>query len=232
MGLKLHEDWGTTPAAIDCCLEVAERLDVQVAIHTDTLNESGLRGAHPGRLQGPHHPRLPHRRRGRRPRPGHHQGLRRAPRAAFLHQPHPALHGEHHRRASGHAHGLPPPGRLHPRGRGLRRIAHPPRDHRRRGHPARPGRHEHDLLGLSGHGPGGRGHHPHLADRPQDEDPARPPAGATRAATTAGPSATWPSTPSTRPSPTASPTRWARSSRASSRTSCSGSRPSSGSSPK
>ncbi len=41
-GLKLHEDWGTTPAAIDCCLEVADRLDVQVAIHTDTLNESGF----------------------------------------------------------------------------------------------------------------------------------------------------------------------------------------------
>jgi len=42
MGLKLHEDWGTTPAAIDCCLGVAERMDVQVAIHTDTLNESGF----------------------------------------------------------------------------------------------------------------------------------------------------------------------------------------------
>lgn len=41
-GLKLHEDWGSTPAAIDCCLEVAERYDVQVAIHTDTLNESGF----------------------------------------------------------------------------------------------------------------------------------------------------------------------------------------------
>lgn len=41
-GLKLHEDWGTTPAAIDCCLGVAERFDVQVAIHTDTLNESGF----------------------------------------------------------------------------------------------------------------------------------------------------------------------------------------------
>ncbi len=36
MGLKLHEDWGTTPAAIDCCLNVAEEQDVQVAIHTDT----------------------------------------------------------------------------------------------------------------------------------------------------------------------------------------------------
>jgi len=42
MGLKLHEDWGTTPAAIDNCLSVAEETDVQVAIHTDTLNESGF----------------------------------------------------------------------------------------------------------------------------------------------------------------------------------------------
>ncbi len=42
IGLKLHEDWGTTPAAIDCCLSVAEAMDIQVAIHTDTLNESGF----------------------------------------------------------------------------------------------------------------------------------------------------------------------------------------------
>ena len=42
MGLKLHEDWGTTPAAIDNCLSVAARSDIQVAIHTDTLNESGF----------------------------------------------------------------------------------------------------------------------------------------------------------------------------------------------
>jgi len=41
IGLKLHEDWGSTPAAIDCCLGEADRFDVQVAIHTDTLNESG-----------------------------------------------------------------------------------------------------------------------------------------------------------------------------------------------
>ncbi|MCA0206726.1 MAG: urease subunit alpha [Proteobacteria bacterium] len=40
--MKLHEDWGTTPAAIDCCLTVADRMDVQVMIHTDTLNESGF----------------------------------------------------------------------------------------------------------------------------------------------------------------------------------------------
>jgi urease subunit alpha len=42
MGMKLHEDWGTTPAAIDNCLNVAEKYDIQVAIHTDTLNESGF----------------------------------------------------------------------------------------------------------------------------------------------------------------------------------------------
>jgi urease subunit alpha len=42
IGLKLHEDWGTTPAAIDNCLRVADEFDVQVAIHTDTLNESGF----------------------------------------------------------------------------------------------------------------------------------------------------------------------------------------------
>ena len=42
IGLKLHEDWGTTPAAIDNCLDVAEATDTQVAIHTDTLNESGF----------------------------------------------------------------------------------------------------------------------------------------------------------------------------------------------
>ena len=41
-GLKLHEDWGTTPASIDCCLTVADRYDVQVGLHTDTLNESGF----------------------------------------------------------------------------------------------------------------------------------------------------------------------------------------------
>src|SRR6267378_5107544 len=41
-GLKLHEDWGTTPAAIDACLQVADQYDVQVAIHTDTINEAGF----------------------------------------------------------------------------------------------------------------------------------------------------------------------------------------------
>jgi urease len=42
VGLKLHEDWGSTPEAIRTCLDIAERFDVQVAIHTDTLNEAGF----------------------------------------------------------------------------------------------------------------------------------------------------------------------------------------------
>ncbi len=52
IGLKLHEDWGTTPAAIDCCLSVADEMDVQVAIHTDTLNESGFVEATIGAFKG------------------------------------------------------------------------------------------------------------------------------------------------------------------------------------
>src|SRR5260221_49535 len=52
MGLKLHEDWGTTPAAIDNCLAVAEKMDVQVAIHTDTLNESGFVETSVGAMKG------------------------------------------------------------------------------------------------------------------------------------------------------------------------------------
>ena len=84
IGLKLHEDWGTTPAAIDNCLAVADEMDVQVAIHTDTLNESGFVEDDDRGVQGPHDPHLSHRRRGRRPCAGHHQGLRRAERAAVV----------------------------------------------------------------------------------------------------------------------------------------------------
>jgi urease subunit alpha len=52
IGLKLHEDWGTTPAAIDTCLGVADELDVQVAIHTDTLNEAGFVESTLGAIRG------------------------------------------------------------------------------------------------------------------------------------------------------------------------------------
>jgi urease subunit alpha len=52
IGLKLHEDWGTTPAAIDCCLTVADEHDIQVTIHTDTLNESGFVETTIGAMKG------------------------------------------------------------------------------------------------------------------------------------------------------------------------------------
>ena len=52
IGLKLHEDWGTTPQAIDTCLSVADEMDVQVAIHTDTLNESGFVEASNAAMRG------------------------------------------------------------------------------------------------------------------------------------------------------------------------------------
>ena len=152
MGFKLHEDWGTTPAAIDNCLSVAERLDVQVAIHSDTLNESGFVedtfAAFKGRSIHAYHTEGA----GGGHAPGHHQSLWRAERAAFVHEPDAPVHGEHHRRASGHADGLPPPGPGHFRGRRVRRIAHPSRDDRRRRHLARPRRVQHDLLGFAGHG--------------------------------------------------------------------------------
>ena len=162
--LKLHEDWGTTPAAIDCALSVADDYDVQVMIHTDTLERIGLRRGHHRRLQGPHHPRLPHRGRRRGARARHHQGGGPEERAAVLDQPDASLHGEHAGRASRHAHGVPPPRRQHPRGHRLRRKPHPARDDRRRGHPARPRRALDDLLRQPGHGPRRRGDHPQLAD--------------------------------------------------------------------
>jgi hypothetical protein len=137
MGLKLHEDWGTTPAAIDNCLTspTARRAGRDPHRHAERVR---LRRGHARRVQGPRDPHLPHRRRRRRPRAGHHQGLRRGERAAVVDQPDAALHGQHDRRAPRHADGVPPPRPGHRRGRRVRRVAHPPRDHRRRGHPARP----------------------------------------------------------------------------------------------
>ncbi len=138
LGLKLHEDWGTTPAAIDCALRVADEHDVQVAIHTDTLNEAGfvedtiraitgrtIHTYHTEGAGGGHAPDIM-------------QHLRRAELPALLHQPDAAVHRQHARRAPRHAHGLPPPEPEDPRGRRLRRVAHPGRDDRGRGRAPRP----------------------------------------------------------------------------------------------
>ena len=149
-------------------------------IHTDTLNESGFVEDTIARHQGPHHPCLPHRRRRRRPCARHHQGLRPAERHPVVDQPDPALHGQHHRRASRHADGLPSSVAVDPRGHRLRRKPHPQGDDRRRGHPARPRRLLDHLVGQPGDGPRRRGADPHLADRRQDEAAARPAAGGDR----------------------------------------------------
>ena len=131
-GFKLHEDWGTTPAAIDACLRAADEYGVQVAIHTDTLNEAGYVAGHAGRDRRPDHPHLPHRGRGRRPRAGHHHRGRPAERAALLDQPDPPAHRQHRRRAPRHADGLPPPEPGRARGPRVRRK---PRSGRRRSPP-------------------------------------------------------------------------------------------------
>ena len=111
VGLKLHEDWGTTPSAIDCCL-VGGRGGRRAGgdPHRHAQRERLRRGHHRG-LQGPHHPHLPHRGRRRRPRARHPEGGRRGQRAAELDQPDPALHRQHARRAPRHADGVPPPRR-------------------------------------------------------------------------------------------------------------------------
>ena len=171
--LKLHEDWGTTPAAINNCLSVADDHDVQVMIHSDTLNEFGFRRGHRQGLQGPHHSRLPHRRRRRRPCARHHQDCRPEERAAVFDQSDPAVHPQHHRRASGHADGVPPSRSLDCRGSGVRGKPHPQGNHRGRRHPARSRRALDDVVGFAGHGPARRSHHPYLADRRQDEEAAR-----------------------------------------------------------
>ena len=123
--LKLHEDWGTTPGAIDCCLGVADELRrAGDDPHRHAERKRLCREHHQG-AEGAHHPRLPHRGRRRRPRARHHQGLRPPERHPVLDQPDPAVHGQHGGRASRHADGLPPPRQQYPRRRRLRRKPHP-----------------------------------------------------------------------------------------------------------
>ena len=182
--LKLHEDWGTTPAAIDCCLSVADDYDVQVMIHTDTLNESGfvedtikafkgrtIHAFHTEGAGGGHAPDIIKV-----------AGLKNVlPSSTNPTRPYTK---QHHRRASRHADGVPPPRSVDRRRPRLRRKPHPQGDDRGRGHSARPRRALDDVVGLPGHGPARRSHHPHLADRRQDEEAARPRCSRRRATTT------------------------------------------------
>ena len=170
-GFKLHEDWGTTPAAIDACLRGGRGAGVQVAIHTDTLNEAGYvedtlaaiggRPIHAYHTEGA----------GGGHAPGHHHGCRRAQRAAQS-RPIPTRpsHGQHPRRAPRHADGLPPP-----------RTPSIPEDLAFAESRIRPSTIAaedvlHDLGAISmigsrlpGHGPDRRGGDADLADRARDE---------------------------------------------------------------
>ena len=175
IGLKLHEDWGTTPAAIDCCLAVADELDVQVAIHTDTLNEAGFVEDSIRAFKGRTIHTYPHAKApaaATRPTSSASAASRTCCRPRT--NPTTAVHGEHDRRAPRHAHGVPSPRR-----RTSPRTWPSPRS-RIRAETIAAEDVLHDLgaismmsLGLAGDGPHRRGDHAHVADRPQDEGAAR-----------------------------------------------------------
>ena len=226
-GFKLHEDWGTTPAAIDACLTVADAAGVQVDIHTDTLNEVGFVEDTLGAIEG----RSIHAYHTEGAGGGHAPDIITvavaAQRAAQFDQPDPAAHRQHARRAPRHADGLPSPQPERARGSGVRREPDPAVDDRRRGPAARHRRDLDDRQRRAGDGPHRRGGDAHLADRPRDEGAAAARCRATAPPTTTGPAATSRSTRSARRSRTASTTRSVRSRSASSPTWCCGSRRSS-----
>ena len=126
-GLKLHEDWGSTPAAIDACLRVADATGVQVAIHTDTLNEAGYVQSTLAAIAG----RTIHAYHTEGAGGGHAPDIIEvavaAARAALLDQPDAPAHGQHGRRAPRHADGLPPPEPADPGGPRVRREPDPRR---------------------------------------------------------------------------------------------------------
>ena len=215
-------------AAIDCCLGVAEGEDVQVTIHTDTLNESGYVDDSIAAFKG----RTIHTYHSEGAGGGHAPDIIRVcgepnviPSSTNPTRPFTVNTLDEHLDMLMVCHHLD---KTHPRGRRVRREPHPRRDDRRRGHPARPRRDQHHLERQPGHGPRRRGHRADLADRRQDakRSAARSPASEATTTTRAS-SATSRSTRSTRPSRTAWRTRSGASRSASGPISCSGARRSS-----
>ena len=226
IGLKLHEDWGTTPAAIDNCLAVADEMDVQVAIHTDTLNESGFVEASVAAFKG----RTIHTYHTEGAGGGHAPDIIKvcgaAERAAVVDQPDAALHGQHHRRAPRHADGVPPPRSR----RSPRTWRSPSRASARETIAAEDILHDLGAFSMMSSDSQAMGRVGEVIIRTwQTAHKMKVQRGAGQEArtTTRGSSATSPSTRSTRRSRTASRTRSARSRKASSPTSCCGSRRSS-----
>ena len=230
--LKLHEDWGTTPAAIDCCLSVADDYDIQVMIHTDTLNESGfvedtikafkgrtIHAFHTEGAGGGHAPDIIKV-----------AGLKNVlPSSTNPTRPYTKNTIDEHLDMLMVCHHLDP---SIAEDLGVRRKPHPQGDHRGGRHSSRHRRAVDDVVGFAGHGPARRSHHPHLADRRQNEEAARPPeAGEGRQRQYAGQALRRQIHHQSRPSPMAYRSSSARWRKASSPTSCCGRRRSSASSP-
>ena len=211
-GLKVHEDYGATPAAISNALSVADDYDVQVSVHTDSLNEAGFVEDTISAIDG----RTIHTFHTEGAGGGHAPDIIKVAespqRAAVVDQPDAAVHGQLGRRAARHGDGLPPPVARHPRGRRVRRLARARRDDLRRDRVARRGHHLDVLVRLAGDGPHRRVVH---AVRSRSPTTARTSAASCRrtprATTTSGCCATWPRSPSTRRSPRASRTTSGRS---------------------
>ena len=145
LGFKCHEDWGTTPAVLRSALTVADEMDVQVCMHTDTLNESGFVEDTIAAFEG----RTIHSFHTEGSGGGHAPDIIKvagpAERASGVDQSHAPLRRQFAGGALRHDHGVPPPEPRHPVGRGVRRKPHPRRDDRRRERAARP-RRDLDLL--------------------------------------------------------------------------------------
>jgi urease subunit alpha len=139
-GLKLHEDWGTTPAAIDACLKACDEFDVQCAIHTDTINEAGF-VEHTIRAIA-----------GRTIHTYHTEGAGGGHAPDIIRIAEFPIYGEHDRRASGYADGMPPSESDGAGRRGVRREPHQARDDCGGGYFARPRSLQHDLQRFAGHG--------------------------------------------------------------------------------
>ncbi len=212
------------PAVIDTCLAVADELDFQVQLHTDTLNESGFLEDTLAAING----RTIHMYHTEGAGGGHAPDIIRVagetnclPSSTNPTNPYTVNTFDEHLDMID---GVPSPEPGGARGRGLRREPHPRADHRGGGRAARHRRHLDARLRQPGHGPHRRGDLPHLAARQQDEGSARPAAGGDDAAsaTTSASSATSPNTRSTPRAPSASTPISARSSPARSPTSCCG----------
>ena len=169
IGLKVHEDWGSTTSSIDTSLKVADCFDVQVAIHTDTLNECGFVEDTIRAIDG----RVIHTFHTEGAGGGHAPDIIKIaglsnvlPASTNPTLPYTRNTIEEHLDMLMVCHHLNPD---IPGGRGLRGLPDPRRNHRRRGRAAGPGDFRDHVFGLPGHGPGGRSGHPHVAGGGQDE---------------------------------------------------------------